>query len=148
VEGGYDLREFLRQIARSNAYQRSSVPPAPESWAGPDGGDAVIAARQTATQEQLTRLIPQMDQLTADMQAAALRVQHSMQDVETLRKQVDEALPAIEEQLSDQQEVTDDSKIRVDDQRSRIHALTNRCLALGEFVVEARGVQRRSCENF
>ncbi|MEY3460166.1 MAG: Chromosome partition protein Smc [Planctomycetota bacterium] len=216
VEGGYDLREFLRQIARSHAYQRSSVPPAPESWAGPDGGDAVIAARLTATQEQLSRLTPQMEQLTADMQAAALRVQHSMQDVETLRKQVDEArtalrklteahtqetgklteiqtrkakqteliasltnalseadrisklmpddqelvqsrslfesrlktaneaLPAIEEQLSDQQEVTEDSKIRVDDQRSRIHALTNRCLALGEFVVEARGVQRRT----
>lgn len=215
VAGNYDLREFLRQIARSDAYQRSSVPPVLDSWPGPEGGDAAIESRLNSAQQELARLAPQLVVLNQQMQEAAAGVQQAGKDVETVRKQVDDAratlakhteahkqetaklvelqaqktrqteliasltnavaeaekilkltpddqelvaskmlfdtrlkaaterLPAIEEQLSDQQEVTETTKNRVDDQRGRIHALTNRSLALGEFVAEARGVQRR-----
>ena len=215
VSGNYDLREFLRQIARSNAYQRSSIPPVLDSWTGPDDGDSAINARLTANNQELAQISPQLSQLNAEMQAAAARLQQARKDVDAVQKQVDEAravflrltethtqesakfanlqsqkakqtelisalttavaeadkilklaaddqelvnskatfenrlkvakdgLPTIEEQLSDHEEVLEQAKNRVDDQRSRIHALTNRCLALGEFVVEARGIQRR-----
>lgn len=215
VAGNYDLREFLRQIARSNAYQRSSVPPVLDSWPGPEGGDAAIESRINSAQQELSLLAPQLVALNRQMQDAAAGVQRARKDVETIQKQVDEAraafvklteahkretakldelqaqktrqtelitsltnaateaekilqltpddqelmaskitfdnrlkaaterLPMIEEQFSEQQEVLETAAHRVDDQRGRIHALTNRCLALGEFVVEARGVQRR-----
>ncbi|MCA9062749.1 MAG: DUF1553 domain-containing protein [Planctomycetaceae bacterium] len=215
VAGGYDLREFLRQIARSEAYQRSVVAPSLESWSGPAGGATAIETRLVATHEELAQLKPQMDRVNTEMQEATRQLQQAQQDVDQLQRQVDEArtvfqkfaeqqtqestkltelqagrtrqneliaslttalaeankilkltpedqelqaskalldtrltaaneaLPAMDNELSEQQEVIEETQQRVDDQRSRIHSLTNRRLALGEFVVEARGVQRR-----
>jgi archaellum component FlaC len=215
VAGGYDLREFLRQIARSGAYQRSVIAPSLESWAGPAGGKEGIETRLLTIHEELSQLGPQLDQVNAAMQGATQRLQQAQQDVDRLQRQIDEAktafqklveqhtqaaakltelqskqtkqkkliasltaavgeaekiltltpddhelkaskellltrltaakeaMPAIDNRVSEQQEVADEAKQHADDQRSRIHSLTNRRLALGEFVVEARGVQRR-----
>jgi hypothetical protein len=215
VAGNYDLRDFLRQIALTSAYQRSSIPPDLDAWTGPQGGLAPIAARLSDTRDQLGAVTALLTPLHADMKTAAERVQLARRDVSAVQQQVQDArttlqkltadhareaeklktletrsaqqselitsltaalteadrilritpadqelvssralfdarlkaaqagLPEINHHLSEQQEAADDARTRVDEQRGRIHALNNRSLALGEFVTEARGNQRR-----
>jgi len=113
-----------------------------------DKDTAVLAELQTKTtrQQELTNA------LQAAMSAADKILQLTPEDQElgTSRalldarlKAANEANPALNEQVSQQHEVVERANYRVDDQRNRILALANRRLALGEFVVEARGVQRR-----
>jgi len=54
-----------------------------------------------------------------------------------------EALGGLTNQLQARQEQLKDANERVADLRNRVIALSNRRIALGEFVVEARGEQRR-----
>jgi hypothetical protein len=54
-----------------------------------------------------------------------------------------EALGGLTNQMQERAEQLQVAQGQVNDLRSRIVALSNRRLALGEFVVEARGVQRR-----
>lgn len=161
----YDLREFLRQIARSRAYQRSVLLPELQEWNGPvEGIDALndLTARSDA---ELQNLKPQKEKLRIELTQAGDQLQKSQADVAKLQTQGDEAKkllqqlseqrdtdvaklqelqakPAIDSEVQEQQENVEQANYRVDDQRSRILALANRRLAFGEFVVEARGVQR------
>lgn len=211
----YDLREFLRQIARSATYQRSVQPPDLHLWDGPSGGDSAFEAELAGIQQSLDQLKPQRKRLDAEMSEADAGLKKSQADVAKLHQQGDEARkqllmlveqrdkntadlaelqtqktrqqelnnalraamsaadkilqlapedqqlaasralldarlkaaneanPVLDEQMSQQHEVVERANYRVDDQRNRILALANRRLALGEFVVEARGVQRR-----
>lgn len=215
VAGNYDLRQFLRQIALTRAYQRSSIPPDIASWDGPPDGLAAVQSRLTETRRQITAITPRLTQLNTNMQAAAERLQLARRDVDAIQQRIQEArttlqkltadhtqaaeslkalqtritqqnelitsltatlteadkilkitpadqdlvnsrtlfetrlkaaqtaLPELNNQLSEQQEMTENAQTRVEDQRGRIHALANRSLALGEFVVEARGIQRK-----
>jgi hypothetical protein len=210
----YDLREFLRQIARSRAYQRSVLLPDLQKWNGPVGGIDALNVLTTRLDAELQNLKPQMEKLRIELTQAGDQLQKSQADVARLQTQGDEAKkllqqlseqrdtdvarlqelqarqtkqqrlidslqaalnesdkvmqltpedqelaasqallntrltsatearPTIDSEVQEQQETVEQANYRVDDQRSRILALANRRLAFGEFVVEARGVQR------
>lgn len=210
----YDLREFLRQIARSRAYQRSVLLPELQKWNGPAGGIDALNVLTTRFDAELQNLKPQMEKLRIELTQAGEQLQKSQADVAKLQTQGDEAKkllqqlseqrdtdvaklqelqakqtkqqqlidslqaalneadkvmqltpedhelaasqallnsrltsateakPTIDSAVQEQQETVEQANYRVDDQRSRILALANRRLAFGEFVVEARGVQR------
>lgn len=214
VSSNYDLREILRQIARTRTYQRSSRVPNLDSWIDPGQLQETLDSELTKAQASASQLQPQREQFEAQMAVATDRLTKSQADVARLQQKIDlaktqlqqfveqaqkdskaltelqakqgkqqevinslqtalqeadkilkatpddtelaasgallgsrlttatSAKSAIDEQLEDQQEQLEKAKVRVDDQRGRIHALVNRRLALGEFVVEARGVQR------
>lgn len=214
VSSNYDLREILRQIARSKAYQRSSRVPNLDSWMEPGELRGTLESELIKAQLSARQLKPQREQFEAEMSVATDRLTKSQADVDQLQQKVDlaktqlqqmveraeklskalieqqakkgkqqelinslqtalqeadkilkatpddtelaasralldsrlnaanQAQAALNGQIEEQQEQLEDAKVRIDDQRGRIHALVNRRLALGEFVVEARGVQR------
>lgn len=216
VASDYDLREFLRQIARSNAYQRSVLAPALDSWPGPSGGVAELESQVATINQALEQIDSKIVILNAEIEAAMAQGERARTDVNKLQEQCDEAKKQLQ-QLIDQrdkdvaefkelqnkqakqdelvqslqkafdevekvllitpedhelvasraslearltaakesklalynqvaefsEEVVDKANYRVEDGRSRVLALSNRQFALGEFVVEARGVQRR-----
>ena len=214
IASQYDLREFLRQVARSRAYQRSVLLPNLQNWNGPAGGIETLNQLTTRLDAELQNLKPQMDKLQIDLTQADSQLQKSQADVAKIQIQVDESKiqlkqlseqrdkdaaklaelqakqtkqqelivslqaavkaadnvlqitlddqefaasrnllntrltkaievkPAIDNDVQKQQESIEKANFRVDDQRGRILALANRRLAFGEFVVEARGVQR------
>ena len=215
VASRYDLRAFVRQIARSHAYQRSRIPPNLDTWAGPAGGVAGLQAEGTRIDEELQQATSQQGMLDEEIQEANARLQRAQAEVARIRQEIDaekqqwamtnkareaevaklnelqgkqkkqqelltslkgllaeaekvvkllpedqelagshkllaarlatatEAAPALDSAVSEQQELVADSTQRADDQRGRVVALSNRRLALAEFVVEARGAQRR-----
>ena len=215
VECHYDLRAFLRQIARSHAYQRSVLIPDLQHWEGPACGSQRLNEELMRIDIEQQKLKPQLDSLDSELALATKQLQKAQADVGKLQAQADEAKKQLEHlsenrdqeaskltELKNQQakqqqlvesfqaasqeadkaikltpedqelvaartllgtrttsaneakatldnavqeqlENVEDAEYRVDDQRNRIHALTNRRLALTEFVVEARGVERR-----
>jgi Protein of unknown function (DUF1549)/Protein of unknown function (DUF1553) len=210
----YDLREFLRQIARSNAYQKSVILPNLQDWNGPSGGVDALNAELTRLDSEIQKLAPQMEQLRLHLGQSNKQLEKSQVDVAKLQAQGEtaklqlqqfseqrekeltklselkskqtkqlklietfqaamkesdkllqltpedqelvaartlmntrlssatEAKPAIDSEVQEQEEAIEKANFRVDDQRSHILSLANRRLAFGEFVVEARGVQR------
>lgn len=170
VACNYDLREFLRQIARSQAYQRSVLTPDLTSWSGPVGGAASLESQVETYNQSLQQIALKLDLLDEEMSEAVTHLKRAQADVAKLQLQVDEAKKQLQqwieqrdkdvtklkemqanegkETLNNQvaefsEEVVDKANFRVEDGRNRVLALANRRLALGEFVVEARGVQRR-----
>lgn len=216
VVGNYDLREFLRQIARSDTYQRSVLDPDLDSWSGPSGGIASMEAMLQIIDQNLMQIQPKMQLLSSQLADAVARLQRAQLDVNQLQKQAEQAKEQLQQwiqqrdkdvttfkemkakqakhdelikslqtalsqadsvlkqtpedqelaalhnllntrlnaakeskQAMDSQvaefseEVVDKANYRVDDGRNRVLALANRRLAFGEFVAEARGVQRR-----
>jgi len=214
VSSNYNLREILRQIARSKTYQRSSRVPNLDSWIEPGDLLDTLESELTKAQASALQLQPQREQFASEMAAATHRLAKAQADVAQLQQKIDSAktqlLQMVEQaenlskvlieyrakkdkqqeqinslqtalqeadkilkatpddtelaatralldsrltaanqaqaslngQIEEQQEQSEDTKVRIDDQRGRVHALVNRRLALGEFVVEARGVQR------
>ena len=215
VECDYELRTFLRQIARSDTYQRSVMIPDLQTWEGPTGGTLRLDEELLQIEIEHQKLKPLLEELESELALATKQVQKAQADVSKLQTQVDdakkqlqqlteqrdktvakltelknqqaiqqqriesfqaasqeadkaikitpedqelvaartllatrltsasEAKTALDNAVQEQLENVDDASFRVDDQRNRIHALTNRRLALAEFVVEARGVERR-----
>ncbi len=108
-------------------------------------------AELTALQTRQTKQQQLIDSLTATLSEAGKVLQLTPDDQELRAGQTllntrlvaaNEAKPAIDNEVQEQQEIVENANVRVEDQRNRIRALANRRLALGEFVVEARGVQR------
>lgn len=215
VDCNYDLREILRQIARSKAYQRSVLMPDLQNWDGPSGGfDFLDSERkrydqqllqielqiqrlneeQTQARDQLSKakldvsklqvqiedakkqskqVADQQDQENAKLEEMRVKQAKQQETIAVLQKAVDETAKVVQLQpedkeivasqmllqmrlaaateqkailddaIEEQQETVEKGTLRIDGQRNRILALTNRRLALAEFVIEARGVQRR-----
>jgi len=211
----YDLREMLRQIARSQTYQRSLFAPELESWQGPAQGLAGLESELERLDHQITEVTARQNSLHEEIKEATAALNRAQADVDRNQQQVDqekttlqkhatdrdaqatkltgiqarkktshdlvasltaalaefekvvslrpedqeliaardllktrlatatEATTAIDNEVKEQQEDFTEAERRVEDQRGRILALANRRLALGEFVVEARGVSRR-----
>ncbi|MEY3174912.1 MAG: hypothetical protein RLZZ436_2826 [Planctomycetota bacterium] len=192
VASQYDLRSFLRQIARSHAWQRSVMVPDLQNWDGPPGGKPALAEMLTQIDAQHAALLPTLTQLDQELSAAAEQLQKAQADVSRLQTQLDDARKrlqqiseqhnsdsakltqirdshtrqlqlieslrtaqneaelnaanevksSLDQQLDQQEEVVENAGYKIEGLRNRILALANRKLALGEFVVEARGVQR------
>lgn len=166
VACGYDLRAFLRQIARSSTYQRSSHMPSLNDWGGPEGGVEMIEACLAEIDSRSALHDVEDARLEEELSTAAKQLDGAQRAVATLQRQIDEASTQLQSLTSEKNaavaaldshasaesadEVADSLRNAVeevsrreDDQRTRVVALTNRRLALSEFVVEARGVQRR-----
>ncbi len=211
----YDLREIVRHIVYSKAYQRSQVSPQLDSWGGPAQGISGLDTELRAIEQRLTELGPRNDSLKDELKEATGSLNRSQADVNRVQKQIDEAkaeltkctadrdsaasklteiqgrlkkaqdlvasltaalaesdkavmlqpddqeliaardllktrtgtatesAAKVEEEQNEQQESVGDAESRIEDQKGRVLALSNRRLALGEFVVEARGVIRR-----
>ena len=164
VEGQYDLREFLRQIARSKAYQRSVLAPDLNLWDGPPGGIATLCERSARFEATVRGLAPELQRQQIELQEAAKKLANSQADVQKLQLQIDQAKELygqriqqrdqelakqpLETQTPEQKEILQAAQERLDDQRNRIVALVNRRLALGEFVAQARGLQRSAQRRF
>jgi chromosome segregation ATPase len=164
VEGQYDLREFLRQIARSKAYQRSVLAPDLNLWEGPPGGIATLCERSARFEAKVRGLAPELQRQQIELQEAAKKLANSQADVRKLQLQIDQAKELygqriqqrdqelakqpLETQTPEQKEILQAAQERLDDQRNRIVALVNRRLALGEFVAQARGLQRTAQRRF
>ncbi len=91
VESKYDLRNFLRQIARSAAYQRSGTAPVLENWGGPIGGIAAIDAQLANQNLESVQLEPVKESLESEMAKAAERLGNAREDVGRLQKKIDQA---------------------------------------------------------
>jgi len=163
VDGHYDLRTFLRQIALSKAYQRSVLAPDLALWKGPLGGVESLESQRAALEAQMLSLAPQIESLQVELENASKKLKLSQADIRKLQLQVDQAKELFRilteqhdqkaakqtvdtqtpEQIDpEQKEIAQAAKERLEDQRNRIVALANRRLALGEFAAEARGLQR------
>lgn len=188
----YDLRSFLRQIARSHAWQRTVLVPDLQHWQGPPGGTTALTETLASLAARQAPLQPALTQLNHELSAATEHLQRTQADVGRLQSQLDDARRRLQETielhdrdtaklteaknaLAEHQKRVDSLKTaqneaelatasqlteKLDQQvdqledavetlgqkmeglRSRVLALANRKLALGEFVVEARGVQR------
>ncbi len=188
----YDLRSFLRQIARSQAWQRTVLVPDLQHWQGPPGGPAALTEMLALLDAQQAPVPPALAQLKHELSAATEHLHRAQADVGRLQSQLDDArsrlqqtieqrdrdtakLKDLKEALAKHQQLVESLRAarneaelasasqlteKLDQQvdeledvvetlgqkaeglRSRILALANRKLALGEFVVEARGVQR------
>ena len=109
-------------------------------------------------QSQLAELQPerqryqrQVELLQGALASADMALQEVSGDVELrgVRERLQASLTALqearsvlEERVEERTEALERASNRVEDQRVRVLALANRRLALSEFVVEARGVQR------
>ncbi len=167
VNCDYDLREFLRQIAKSETYQRSSQFPALEHWHGPPGGTAELEASIAVLDAAALSLSSEETRLRGELTSAEKQLERSQQAMQRLRRQIADAeeerlaatsqrdaavarmaelqaSQAAEEEISQQQEQLDEANVQLEDQRARVLALQNRSIALSEFVIEARGLQRRA----
>lgn len=215
----YNLRDFLRQIARSKAYQRSVMLPDLSQWTGPPGGLHALNQELVRLDTKVQQLAPHMERGQFELEQAESRLRKSQEDVNRLQQQCADAKqvlqrfieerdkevarlaelkekqtkqrqlidslqgamneaekvwqltpddqelaawrtllgtrlakanadqPTLENDIQAQQETVDDANHRVEDQHSRILALANRRLALGDFVAEARGLQRRALKQ-
>lgn len=166
VAGDYDLRSFLREIARSQAWQRSVVVPDLQAWPGPAGGLPALAQNLQSIAAERASLQPAMAQLDVELTAATARLQKAQATVGRQQQLLNEARKRLQElteqrdkdtaklaelraspespadQVDELQDGLEQLEERIEGQRSRILALANRKLALGEFVVEARGGER------
>ena len=91
VDCGYDLREFLRQVARSDAYQRSVEMPDLRPWAGPLGGTAALQVEVAKLSENLRGLDPIIKSLDAEVSLVTQRLQGYQSDFNRLQQRREEA---------------------------------------------------------
>ncbi|MFN9719797.1 MAG: DUF1553 domain-containing protein [Planctomycetota bacterium] len=211
----YDLREMLRQMTRSQTYQRSLIDPKIEAWEGPPRGIPGLDMELQSIEDQLAELKPRYNLLNGEIKEATAALDRYQSDVNRVQQQIDEEKTVLQKDTTDrdsaaarltemqdrlkkarelatsltaalgesdkavslqpddrelvaardllkarlgtaneaakkneeehnaQQEALTDAENRVGDQKGRVMALSNRRLALGEFVVEARGILRR-----
>jgi hypothetical protein len=85
----YDLRSFLRQIARSHAWQRSVLVPDLQHWQGPSGGIAALKDALAAIDAQQAPLQPTLAQLNEELSTATEHLQRTQADVGRLQSQLD-----------------------------------------------------------
>lgn len=99
VAGNYDLREFLRQIARSKTYQRSVLAPDLESWPGPTGGIASMEAMVQLLDENLKQIQPKSDRISSQMAEAVARLERAQLDLKQLQQQVEQAKQELQQRI-------------------------------------------------
>lgn len=85
----YDLREMLRQITRSQTYQRSQTVPQLESWQGPGGGIAGLESELVNVDRQLRELTPREISLNEEKKEATTALNKAQADVNRIQQQVD-----------------------------------------------------------
>lgn len=97
----YDLRSFLRQIARSHAWQRSVLVPDLQHWQGPSGGTAALKDALAAIDAQQAPLQPALAQLNQELSAATEHLQRTQADVDRLQSQLDDARRRLQETIEE-----------------------------------------------
>jgi predicted nuclease with TOPRIM domain len=95
----YDLRSFLRQIARSHAWQRSVLVPDLQHWQGPSGGTAALKDALAAIDAQQAPLQPALAQLNQELSTATEHLQRTQADVGRLQSQLDDARKRLQETI-------------------------------------------------
>ncbi|MCX7392857.1 MAG: DUF1549 domain-containing protein [Planctomycetales bacterium] len=88
VTKSYDLRVFLKQIAMSDTYQRSLVPPASATWEGPAFDIGTIRAAILDLETRIERLIVDEQTFSAELKKAQKTLTQTRADVETLQKEL------------------------------------------------------------
>lgn len=91
VAARYDLREFVRQVARSGAYQRSVAEPDLREWPGPKGGERALAARLEGLEAEVGNLAPRISRLDKELGDATDRLLEAQKDLDLIRRQLDGA---------------------------------------------------------
>jgi mono/diheme cytochrome c family protein/septal ring factor EnvC (AmiA/AmiB activator) len=91
VRSRYDVREFLRQVARSHAYQRSVIAPDLRNWSGPKGGVPALTAELTKLETEAKSVAPQRARWEQELTAATKKLQQTQAEVEQVQAQVDAA---------------------------------------------------------
>lgn len=97
VSARYDLREFVRQVARSDAYQRSVSVPDLDAWAGPAGGIPGLKAEMAKLDGMVRALAPERSRLEKELATASARVQKVSADLEKVQRQLDGAAKELQQ---------------------------------------------------
>jgi uncharacterized coiled-coil DUF342 family protein len=90
VKSRYDLREFLRQVTRSQAYQRSVTAPDLKNWA-PKGGHWVLAAELAKVDAEAKSLAPERTRWEQELAVATKKLQQTQAEVDKVQALVDTA---------------------------------------------------------
>jgi hypothetical protein len=88
VKSRYDLREFLRQITRSQAYQRSVTVPDLKNWEL-KGGHWVLAAELAKVDSEAKTLAPERTRWEQELTVATNKLQRTLAEVDKVQAQVD-----------------------------------------------------------
>jgi len=91
VDCNYDLREILRQIARSQAYQRSVLTPDVANWDGPSGGIDFLESERTRCDQQLLQVELKIQSLNEEQIRAREKLRKAQLDVSKLQVQIEDA---------------------------------------------------------
>ncbi|MFM7057237.1 MAG: DUF1553 domain-containing protein, partial [Planctomycetota bacterium] len=91
VASQYDLRHILRQIARSQTWQRSVLVPDLQTWIGPPGGIPALTESLTAIAAQRQALQPALTELQHELSAATARLQTAQAAVNRVQLQLEDA---------------------------------------------------------
>jgi len=128
------IREARDALQKQREMRDQLQAPLAEAQAGLRKQQALIASLKGALAEadKAIQLAPEDQDLAKTREALNTRLTAAT-----------EALGGLTNQMQERAEQLQVAQGQVNDLRSRIVALSNRRLALGEFVVEARGVQRR-----
>jgi tetratricopeptide (TPR) repeat protein len=129
-----DIRATREELQKKRAERDQLQPPLTEAQARKQKHQELIDSLKAALAEadKAVQLAPEDQELAKSREGLNARLAAAMEAL----GQIDQALEYHQKQLRRGND-------RVTDLRSRVVALSNRRLALGEFVVEARGVQRR-----
>ena len=129
-----EIRTTREELQKQRAERDKLQPPLTEAQARKTKQQALIESLKAALAEadKAVQLAPEDQELAKSREGLSARLAAGM-----------EALGGLNKTLEYHQEKLTQSNDLVADLRSRVVALSNRRLALGEFVVEARGVQRR-----
>lgn len=91
VQSNYDLKEFLRQIARSKTYQRSSQVTNLDSWIEPNDLTTTLEVSVKNAQESARQLESQRARFREELAVAGNRLSKSQADVSKLQQNVNSA---------------------------------------------------------
>jgi tetratricopeptide (TPR) repeat protein len=129
-----DIRATREELQKKRAERDQLQPPLTEAQARKQKHQELIDSLKAALAEadKAVQLAPEDQELAKSREGLNARLAAALEAL----GQIDQALEYHQKQLRRGND-------RVTDLRSRVVALSNRRLALGEFVVEARGVQRR-----
>jgi hypothetical protein len=129
-----EIRTTREELQKQRAERDKLQPPLTEAQARKQKQQALIESLKAALAEadKAVQLAPEDQELAKSREGLSARLSAAL-----------EALGGLNQTLEYHQEKLAQSNDLVADLRSRVVALSNRRLALGEFVVEARGVQRR-----
>ena len=129
-----DIRTTREELQKKRAERDQLQPPVTEAQARKQKHQELIDSLKAALAEadKAVQLAPEDQELAKSREGLNARLAAAL-----------EAQGGIDQALEYHQKQLRRGNDRVTDLRSRVVALSNRRLALGEFVVEARGVQRR-----